>query len=151
MRRYRETRYVQCEERIVLCSSHCFVPYMRGVHFEGVPTLPMPDNRPCLCFDVVCLAQCVCDDSCLTNPLAGVRLPTFLCKSNAIQTYEDSVRWLAHVERSLVPPSLAAATAAARPTVAELRGAAAMTDSGSGSGSRTAADLVDVNLNNLSI
>lgn len=68
-----------------------------------------------------------------------------------VQTYEDSVRWLAHVERSMVPPSLAAATAVARPSVAELRDAAAATDGSADSSSRTAAGLVDVNLNTLSI
>lgn len=68
-----------------------------------------------------------------------------------MQTYEDSVRWLAHVERSMVPPSLAAATPVARSGVVELRDAVAVAENSADSIGRTSAGLVDVNLNTLSI
>lgn len=103
---------------------------------------------------MICFCYCCAmhsSSSCPTNSFVDVCLPSVLWRCIIGQTYEDSVRWLAHVERSMVPPALAAATAAARPSAAELRDAAAAMDSSADSSDRTTAGLVDVNLNTLSI
>lgn len=71
------------------------------------------------------------------------------------QTYQDSVRWLAHVEQSMVPPSLAGAAVDTSPRVAERRDSVAAVNASSSdsnnSSRRTSVGSVDVNLKTLSI
>lgn len=70
------------------------------------------------------------------------------------QTYQDSVRWLAHVEQSMVPPDLAA-TADASPRASDQRGSVAGGTGGTADSNdrskKTSVGSEDVNLNKLSI
>ncbi|CAN0366718.1 unnamed protein product [Pylaiella littoralis] len=69
-------------------------------------------------------------------------------------TYQDSVRWLAHVEQSMVPPDLAA-TADASPRASDQRGSVAGGTGGTADSNdrskKTSLGSEDVNLNKLSI